>query len=132
MARRFAGTSVGILLVLLLAACSGGAMTDPTQPSPTRTRVQPALPTPTGEPVDVPDARWSAIVDDLAQRDVAGTPTLVSAIAVTWNDGALGCPKPGSSYTQAQIDGMQVIVTVDGVRYDYRFGNGDVPRLCGR
>lgn len=88
--------------------------------------------TPSGTPVDVPAARWDAIVEDLAARGVSGTPELVSAVAVTWNNGALGCPKPGSSYTQAIVDGMQVIVVVEGTNYDYRFGRSDSPLLCER
>ena len=61
---------------------------------------------------------------------MTGTPQLVSAQSVTWNSGALGCPKPGMSYTQAMVDGMQVIVAVDGTPYDYRFGRTDTPVLC--
>jgi hypothetical protein len=30
------------------------------------------------------------------------------------------------------VDGMQVIVDVDGTSYDYRFGRSDSPRLCER
>lgn len=85
-----------------------------------------------GTSATVPVARWDAIVADLAGRGVTGTPTLVSAAHVTWNNGALGCPTPGQSYTQAIIDGMRVIVSVDDSRYDYRFGTTDVPRLCQR
>lgn len=86
---------------------------------------------PSGTPTDVPDARWDAIVDDLAGRGV-GAPELVSATAVTWQNGALGCPQPGQSYTQALVDGMRVVVTADGATYDYRFGTGDTPLLCER
>ena len=41
-------------------------------------------------------------------------------------------PRPGVSYTQAIVDGVQVIVTVDGTTYDYRFGSTDSPKLCER
>lgn len=85
---------------------------------------------PTGSAVEVPPARWRAIVDDLAGRGVTGEPTAVSVRSVTWNDGALGCPEPGVAYTQAMVDGLQVIVEVAGRRYDYRFGRSDTPRLC--
>jgi hypothetical protein len=86
--------------------------------------------TPPGEHVAVPPARWEAIIADLAGRGVTGTPELVSAHAVTWNSGALGCPSPGFSYTQALVDGMRIVVTVAGTAYDYRFGTSDVPQLC--
>jgi hypothetical protein len=80
----------------------------------------------------VSPARWDAIVADLVERGVAGTPELVSAHAVTWKSGALGCPSPGVSYTQALIDGLRVLVSVDGTTYDYRFGTSDTPLLCAR
>lgn len=107
----------------------------PSQPTPTRTPFQATARgpiAPTGEPVAVPAARWDAIVADLAERGVTGTPELVSAHAVTWNNGALGCPSPGVSYTQAIVDGMRVVVEVDGTTYDYRFGTTDSPKLCTR
>lgn len=127
-------------LAILTACASGGAMPDPTSPNPSPTDrfetttpgpVSPA-PTPSGSPTEVPEARWDAIVDDLAARGVTATPELVSAEAVTFTDGSLGCPRPTESYTQALIDGMRVIVVADGTHYDYRFGNGDSPRLCER
>ncbi len=49
-----------------------------------------------------------------------------------FNDGSLGCPKPGVQYTQALVDGMRVVVTAGGRTYDYRFGTGDTPVLCER
>ncbi|MFE5410090.1 hypothetical protein [Microbacterium sp. NPDC056569] len=139
MARRLA-TVGAVALVLCLAGCSGEPMTEPTPslPQPSASGEPPLDPTPrgpiapTGEAVPVPPARWDAIVADLAERDVAGTPELVSSHAVTWNNGALGCPSPGVSYTQALVDGMQVVVTVDGQTYDYRFGTTDTPKLCTR
>ena len=112
--------------VLLLVGCSfGGNVTGPGSPPPPS-----ASPGPTA---DVPPKRWAAIISDLTSR---GVPTdsvaLVSARSVTWNDGSLGCPKPGQSYTQAQVTGMQVIVSVGAVSYDYRFGRSDNPQLCQR
>ncbi|MFB7894258.1 hypothetical protein ACFC1I_18800 [Microbacterium sp. NPDC056044] len=117
-------------------------MTAPTQPEPTpapssSTRppfasASPGPLAPTGTPVPVPPARWDAIVADLSSRGVTGTPELVSSEAVTWNNGALGCPSPGVSYTQAIVEGMRVVVSVGGTTYDYRFGTTDSPRLCTR
>ena len=118
-------------------------MTEPTQPTqpassrfPTVTPgslapgMGPGQPVASGDPTEVPPARWDAIVADLESRGVTATPELVSALAVTWTSGALGCGKPGQSYTQALVDGMQVIVTADGTTYDYRFGRSDNPVLC--
>ena len=110
-------------------------MNDPTQRASTRPPFLTRTPEPmstAGTTTEVPSARWDAIVADLAERNVTGTPELVSAKAVTWNSGALGCPQPGTSYTQAIVDGLRVVVSVDGTTYDYRFGSTDSPRLCKR
>jgi hypothetical protein len=114
--------------VLLLTGCTtGGNMANPGS-----TPTQPSA-TPSGSNADVPPKRWAAIISDLTAR---GVPTdsvaLVSARSVTWNDGSLGCPKPGQSYIQSLIPGMQVVVTVGAVNYDYRFGRTDNPVLCQR
>ncbi|MBD3756751.1 MULTISPECIES: hypothetical protein [Microbacterium] len=140
----FAATA---LIALTLSACAagpggtgGGSSTSGTTGTPgasasTRPPLQTTTPgaiAPTGTPVEVPPDRWDAIVADLTDRGVTATPELVSAEAVTFNDGSLGCASPGQSYTQAQVDGMRVVVTSDGKTYDYRFGNGPTPKLCTR
>lgn len=141
MYRRAGTLASAIAVVALLTACaSGGAMPDPSSPSPSPTdRFETTTPgliapsgSPTGTPTEVPEARWAAITADLTARGVSGEPELVSAENVTFSDGSLGCPQPGMSYTQALVDGMRVIVSADGTSYDYRFGNGDTPRLCER
>lgn len=128
--------AAGAVLLLSLTACaSGGTVAEsPNQssrpPFATTTPGPVKTPTPTGTPADVPTARWDAIVADLEARGVTTEPKLVSATSVTWDSGALGCPQPGMSYTQALVDGMQVIVEADGKTYDFRFGRGDSPVLC--
>lgn len=87
---------------------------------------------PSGTAADVPDAKWSAILADLAARDVAGEPTLISSERVEFSDGSLGCPAPGQSYTQAIVEGYRIVVRADDRVFDYRFGAGDEPRLCER
>ena len=54
----------------------------------------------------------------------------MSVEAVTWNDGSLGCAKPGEMYTQALVDGFRVVVEVNGREYDYRVPRDGEPRLC--
>jgi hypothetical protein len=54
---------------------------------------------------------------------------VLSAEARTWGDSSLGCPQPGMSYTQATVDGYQVVVSAGGSTYDYRVGAGST-RLC--
>lgn len=112
---------------------STAAASPPPSPSPSPSGAGTRGPIgPSGTPTEVPADRWAAIEDDLRTRGVDGTPELVSAEAVTFSDGSLGCPSPGQSYTQALVDGMRVVVSVDGVSYDYRFGGGGAPKLCTR
>jgi hypothetical protein len=124
-------------LVILLTGCA--SVTPGGSPSPQESRFQttPPLPSasapnPSGSPVPVPAGRWAAIKDDLTARGVTAEPQLVSADAVTWNDGSLGCPEPGRYYTQALVEGMRVVVEAAGRSYDYRFGRSDKPVLCER
>lgn len=48
----------------------------------------------------------------------------------TFSDGSLGCPEPGKVYTQALVEGAQVILAVGGQRYDYRISDRGSFRLC--
>ena len=57
-------------------------------------------------------------------------PTVISVVGMTWNDGALGCPQPGGVYTQALVEGFQVVLEVDGEEFDYRVGRGTDVHLC--
>jgi hypothetical protein len=71
-------------------------------------------------------------VDDLAQRlDVAPSSIeVVSAQAVTWPDGSLGCPEPDRMYTQALVDGFQIVLSADGEAFHYHASNDGEPFLC--
>lgn len=136
--RTLSVASVALFAALAFSACATGEpMTDPTPTASASTRppfqtTTPGAIAPTATPTDVPTARWDAIVADLTTRGVDGTPELVSAEAVTFSDGSLGCASPGQSYTQALVDGMRVVVAAGGTTYDYRFGTGDEPKLCTR
>ncbi len=126
------------LAAFALTSCSTGGA-GPTGELPgvspsTRPPLQTTTPgpiAPSGPAVTVPQSRWDALVADLSARGVTGTPELVSSEAVTFSDGSLGCSAPGQSYTQAQIEGMRVVVSIDGKNYDYRFGQGAEAKLCG-
>lgn len=118
-----------VALVILLSGCASGGdpMSSPTPTSPS----SPVSASPTAGTDGVPAARWSAILADLTKRGVSTENVeVLSARSVTWHSGALGCPRRGQMYTQALVDGMQVVVSAGGDRYDYRFGRGDVPKLC--
>lgn len=136
---------------VLLSGCAGSALGSQTFPTtlPPLPSALPSLPSitlpsvslpplPSLEPPSLPSGLesapaqlWDNLVKDLRARGVPlGKITLVSAKSVTWPDGSLGCPEPGTSYTQAQEPGWQVVITVDGKTYDYRFGRAALPRLC--
>ncbi|MEA5119230.1 MAG: hypothetical protein VB036_16655 [Propionicimonas sp.] len=161
MGQRSAARIAAALALGLLTACSspGGSMpasqppsagsaspapeesvqppsgTPPTVPTPSgRPPFQTMPPLPDSTPVTIPQDRWQAILDDLASRGgaVEVAPEVERAERVTWPDSSLGCPSPGTMYTQQLIDGMRVVVTADGQRYDYRFGTDATPKLCTR
>lgn len=49
---------------------------------------------------------------------------------VTWNDGAIGCPREGMMYTQALVPGHQLILEVDGEKASYHSGRDGVFFHC--
>ena len=68
---------------------------------------------PTG---DVPSDLLDAITSEAAERAgvEAHEVAIVTAEAVTWSDGSLGCPEPGMMYTQALVPGYRVVVEAGG------------------
>lgn len=131
--RRIIIATAAAAACLALTACATGApMSDPSPSRPAFQTTTPGAIAPTGTPAEVPPARWSAIEADLAERGVDGIPELVSAEQIVFADGSLGCPSPGQAYTQAQVEGMRVVVEAAGTTYDYRFGTGDSVKLCTR
>ncbi|QZY29110.1 hypothetical protein [Nocardioides coralli] len=71
-------------------------------------------------------------VADLASRLVVapGEIEVVESEAVTWNDGALGCPQPGEMYTQAQVAGHRILLRAQDRTWPYHSGGGRGPFLC--
>lgn len=84
-----------------------------------------------GAPEGVPDDVWQGVLADLAERAGDGVvdPTVVAAQPMTWNDGSWGCPEEGQAYTQAIVEGFQVVVEVNGEEFDYR-SDGRSVRYC--
>ncbi len=73
---------------------------------------------------------------DIALSDAAGRSGLpasalvvVSAEAVTWGDGSLGCPSPGAFYTMALVPGYRVRIRAGDQVFDYHAGGRQV-LLC--
>ena len=55
---------------------------------------------------------------------------VLSAEAVTWPDGSLGCPQPGMMYTQALVPGFRIRVRAGTETLDYHAGRGGAPMFC--
>ena len=129
---------VATLVATVVVACTGSAgqsgslFVDPSA-SGARPSGRVSIP-PSGasEPDAVPDALLQQVIA-AAASDAGVDPAdvvVVSTEAVTWNDGSLGCPKPGVMYTQQIIEGYRVIVEAGGDRYDYRAGSSGEPKRC--
>lgn len=80
----------------------------------------------------IPGDLLNAILADASERTGLSPDALVvtQAEATTWNDGSLGCPEPGMFYTQALVDGYQIVVEADGQALDYRVQSSGFFRLC--
>jgi hypothetical protein len=71
---------------------------------------------------------------DLANRlDVPLNTIRVSgARQVTWRSGALGCPEPGMTYTEALVPGSLIFLQADHTIYAYHGKIGREPFYCPR
>lgn len=128
-----------LILLLLVTACARGAAPSTSAEADESDRpVQSMRPVQTPPPSDenvigeVPDAILDPILADAAERSgvAADEITVVQAEQVTWSDGSLGCPEPGQMYTQALVDGYQVVLDAAGEQLDYRVGAGGSFQLC--
>ena len=81
---------------------------------------------------EVPQQILADLLADAADRSDTDAEAIeiVGAEAVTWNDGSLGCPEPGMSYTMALVDGYHVILRAGGEELDYRVTADGGFRLC--
>lgn len=81
---------------------------------------------------EVPAALFETILDDLLSRTGGDRAEIevVKAEAVTWPDGSIGCPQPDMMYTQALVDGYQVIFASNGQTYDYHLSQSGFFVLC--
>lgn len=113
------------------------AGTSTAAPIPTETAVRPEFtpmpPLPHQSPAPgslpdggVPDAVAAradvqqAVADEAARTGApASAVELIGYADVTWSDGSLGCPQPGMMYTQALVDGRQLVLAVDGQLASY-------------
>ena len=67
------------------------------------------------------EATVDAALTDAAKRTGLNRADLkvLSAEAVTWSDGSLGCPRPGKMYTQALVPGYRIRVQANDEMLDY-------------
>ena len=55
---------------------------------------------------------------------------LISAEAVIWSDGSLGCPQPGMAYTQALVPGYRIVLRGPAGELDYHSSQRGAMVLC--
>lgn len=120
---------------LALAACGAEPRVvepeeETTTTSITTTTTMATTPTPE-TPMQEEDTVQAAI-NDLASRLRLGAEDieLIDFREVQWPDGSIGCPEEGMFYTQAIVEGSQVLLEADGRIYDYHAGADGVPFLC--
>ena len=63
---------------------------------------------------------------DIPEEDI----NVVEVKDVQWPDGALGCPEEGKMYTQAVVDGTQVLLGAGERVYNYHASAHGEPFLC--
>lgn len=94
---------------------------------------EPGAPVTNGETQGLPPAELVApAMADASRRSGVDEADLVieKSVRVTWNDGSLGCPQPGMSYTQALVPGWQLIIRAGEQTFDYRCADRGHFMLC--
>jgi len=126
----------GLLIIVLvgLVACKnadkqqapGGSQSIPGQAIDSE---QPAVLTPMNLNVQVDFSR-----KDLARRLNVSPDAVVlsSARQVTWRSGALGCPEPGMTYTEALVAGSVIYLQADSSIHAYHAKFAGEPFYCPR
>lgn len=121
-----------VTLGLLLVACTTGGTPPDTDGSPTSSATSPTrspggstTPREGGSIWDVDEEMIDAVVEQAAADAgvAADEISVVSADAVTWSDGSIGCPQEGMGYTQALVPGYRVILDVAGEEVHYHAGS---------
>ena len=73
----------------------------------------------------------TAIAETATREGVDPAQVLVAAWSpVTWSDGSLGCPEPGTSYTQATVEGELLILRVAEGLFQYHARTGGPFAYC--
>ena len=124
-------------LFVLVGCTAGGSGNSPSGPNGPSGEPSASPGDGSGEPAasgggSLPASITDPIVADAATRlgVDASAVNIVEARAETFSDGSLGCPEPGMMYTQALVDGYQVIVEANGTQLDYRGSAPGMFRIC--
>lgn len=107
----------------------------PDRIEPNMTKVPERIPTTEVAPPitgEVPKELLESIINDLSQRVGVDKEkiTVIRGEEIVWNDGSLGCPKPGELYTQSLVNGYWVILEANGTTYDYRAADTGYFFMC--
>lgn len=80
----------------------------------------------------IPPDQVATAVTDLVQRTsaLASSVQVVSAEAVEWRDGSLGCPKEGMMYPQVITPGYKLVLAVNGSEYAYHASQDGAMFYC--
>jgi hypothetical protein len=116
--------AVAMAFAPLLAACVPRVAQ---APSPAPAPVQPELPVTTTLRTTI-DAALDAAARQTGMRRAALV--VASAEAITWSDGSLGCPQPGTMYTQALVPGYRVVIRAGSGVLEYHASRRGLPFLC--
>jgi hypothetical protein len=105
------------LVAVAVPACAADpppARTRPAEIAPPNRIPDVVAPTPAGETVNI-----ASVPKDVRRAVAAAAARLMKvdenavvltrAERVTWNDGSLGCPRPGQMYTQMLVEGFRVV-----------------------
>lgn len=135
---RIVARMAAVVLALVLAGCgvanddTGAPGDDATSTTVESTTTTIGITTTSEVQMDEDATPVQAAIQDLSAR--LGIPDdeieVVEAKEVQWPDGALGCPEEGKMYTQAVVDGTQVILGANDRVYDYHAGADGEPFLC--
>jgi hypothetical protein len=81
---------------------------------------------------EAPEELLTAIVADIVASNGVAVDAIeiVSAEAVVWSDGSLGCARPDEVYPQAPISGYRILLSAGAQRYDYRAAESGFFKRC--
>jgi hypothetical protein len=136
---RMSARTTAVGLALALTACGvadeeSGAFGDETTSTNAgdTTTITSGITTTSEEQLEDDTTLVQAAVRDLSARLGISEDEIevVETKEVEWPDGSLGCPEEGKMYTQAVVEGTQVILGANERVYDYHAGADGEPFLC--